>query len=593
MHTINDVHIQFAEYFKAPELKPYLYYLSKKMSEGHVCIDIRNLNTDLLPIGMQEVANKATDSIQHPLVSQGSAAYKPFVIDNHKLYLQRYFAYETKLYKTLLSHIQLSSEILEQRKSTLRELKPHIAQLFGTNGHNTDWQLVAALLALLQNFCIITGGPGTGKTTTVAKILALLLKQNENLKIALAAPTGKASVRMAESIGATDILVEDTIKTKLKQLQPTTLHRLLGWKRNSPYFAHNKNNPLPYDVLLVDECSMIDLAMFSKLMQAVSKNTKVILLGDKDQLSSVEAGSAFSDLCSALPLPNLFSSDMTQFLNAFFPQSSQQVIPASEALTNHLTNHVVTLQYSHRFSSDSGIGKLSHAVITGNQQILNEIIETQNEETIIDTEYDQNLFNEFLKGYETYIKIDTPYEALLAFNKIKVLCATRNGEMGVKQTNIFIQNYIKKIFNNTTDISATFYENMPIMITENNYNLGLFNGDIGIIRKDQHGDLKAWFINEDKAAEEKVKSVLPAYINNYELAFAMTIHKSQGSEFEEVLIRLPRKSESNLLTKELLYTGITRAKQKVIIQAEITTLFNCINTAVERGSGLTERLSGN
>jgi exodeoxyribonuclease V alpha subunit len=590
MQVINDVHQQFAEYFSAGALKPYLYLLSKKLSDGHICVDINEIDKeDLISAGYSNSLSK-NELLKEPLVSDGNEM-KPVVLFNNRLYLQRYFHYETIILNRIKAFIESEQA---QNKQKLPDLKKHtdfIKEIFentvagsGKNDENINWPLAAAITAVLNNFTIITGGPGTGKTTAVAKILSILFTINPALKVALAAPTGKAAARMLESLktAASDI---DILKSKFEALEPSTIHRLLKTIKNSPYFKHNRENTLNYDVVIVDESSMIDAALFAKLLEATAAETKLILLGDKDQLASVEAGSLFGDLCRAQDKLNFFSKARAGIINSFITDPARQI--SSHFMDNSsvhpLFEHVIELKRSHRFSDDKGIGKFSKAIIQNNEPAIKDFFSNTDEQVYTDTTYSEKIFEDFISGYRAYIKEKETAIALKKINRLRVLCAVREGEHGLYATNKKIEKYLQqqKLIRFTGD----FYENRPIMVTRNNYDLQLFNGDIGIIRPDENGVLKAWF----EAANGEIRAVLPGYISHAETVYAMTIHKSQGSEFDEVLVSLPKGEDITILTRELLYTAITRAKQKVIVQGSEPVILKISNAIVERGSGIVDR----
>ncbi|HJT73676.1 MAG TPA: exodeoxyribonuclease V subunit alpha, partial [Chitinophaga sp.] len=443
-----------------------------------------------------------------------------------------------------------------------------------------------AITGVLNNFTIITGGPGTGKTTTVARILAILYLLDPQLKVALAAPTGKAAARMAESLRNATLPVAEEISEKFKTLSPSTIHRLLKSKRDSPYFVHDATNPLNYDVVIVDECSMIDVALFAKLLDAIGPDTRIILLGDKDQLASVEAGSLFGDLCQAQDTLNLFSAERIALINSFITNPGRQ-LPASQVTTDTghpLFQHLVELRRSHRFTGHKGIGKFSKAIIANNQEALQGfLIPGADEQVVINQEYSKELFEQFVTGYSAFIVEKDIRAALQKMNDLRVLCAIRDGDEGLYAINRDIEKILhdKRLIR----VNATFYENRPIILTRNYYEHGLFNGDTGIIRYDEDGTLMAWF--EDSNGD--LKAVLPGYLTEAETVFAMTIHKSQGSEFREVLVILPRAADIPILTRELLYTGVTRAKQKVYVQATAGVLSQTAARFVERASGIGAR----
>ena len=590
MKVFNNVHQQFAEYFSSENLRPYLYLLSKKMSEGHICIDPEEIE-------MSDLDNLYPLPKRFPkyekLVSDGSKT-EPFIIYNHRLYLHRYFRYESIIADSIRQFIKNEEEQIESNEKLLKEHSSFIKELFSVQQKpeadvRINWQLIAALSASLNQFTIITGGPGTGKTTTVAKILAILYSINPALKVALAAPTGKAAARMGESLkNATtnaNIGMSDAVKKGFETIVPSTIHRLLGYQPHSIYFKHDQNNPVNYDVVIIDESSMIDVALFAKLFLALGPETKVILLGDKDQLASVEAGSLFGDLCQAQEKLNLFPPERMEFINSFIEDKSQQLPESHISKTGHpLAGHVIELQVSHRFSDDEGIGKFSKAIIQNKPEIISDFFKNLDEQVQVDSTYSDKIFQNFIAGYKTFIEEKDILEALKKLNNLKVLCVIREGEQGLYAINKKIEQYLIK--QNLINITGDFYYNRPVMITSNNYELSLFNGDIGLVRVDENGELKVWF--EDKG---NLLSFSPSYVSNAETVFAMTIHKSQGSEFDKVMVILPDMEDVPLLTRELLYTAVTRAKKKVIVQGEESAILKAADSYVKRGSGIIQRFN--
>lgn len=596
MQTLNNVHQQFAEFFKSETLKPFAFLVSKKLSEGHICIQIDDAAEELEESPFYDVtavSNNLSRLKEEPLVTVKDGAKQPFVLHNNRLYLQRYFNYETQILNRIKAFIESEKGVTEKRIKELGAHADFIKALFNSAhfsessipAENVDWQLVAAVSGVVNNFTIITGGPGTGKTTTVAKILAILYTINPDLKVALAAPTGKAAVRMAESLKASALNVVEGINEKFQGFAPGTIHRLLKYISDSPYFRHDKDNPVNYDVVIVDESSMIDVALFAKLLDAIGPETKLILLGDKDQLASVEAGSLFGDLCKTQTGLGVLSAKRAELINSFITDNRRQ-IPLDFILKESahlLSEHVIELRRSHRFTSDKGIGKFSKAIIKNDVQALHEYVENNSDEQVlIDTKYDNEIFEQFVEGYVDYIKEPDIKIALQKLNQLRVLCAVREGEQGLYKLNAAIENFLrkKKLINKNLE----YYENRPIIVTRNYYSLGLFNGDVGIIRPDENGVLKAWF--ED--SNNELKSVLPGYVAESETVFAMTIHKSQGSEYDGVLVVLPD-INIPILTRELLYTAVTRAKSKVIVQASEEVILHTAEGVVERASGIMER----
>ncbi|KAA5536842.1 exodeoxyribonuclease V subunit alpha [Taibaiella lutea] len=597
MATLNDVHQQFAEYFKEPALKPYLYLLSQKMSEGHICIDETDLNAGILPESYPDKNLSLEKIAQHPLVTT-KTEYKPFVLNGERFYMQRYFVYETQVLSKIKELAASSAMQYEQRMQQLLGLKQLVQQLFTDNKTaQTDWQLVAVLVALLQDFTIITGGPGTGKTTTVAKILTLMFTMHPSLKVAMVAPTGKAAARMSESLMKTQATASDDIKSNFARLKSSTIHRLLGWQQGTPYFRHNAENHLPYDLIIVDESSMIDVALFAKLLQAIGKGTRVILLGDKDQLASVEAGSLFGDLCNAVNPLNHFSESWRSFINQFITDDDRK-IPKERMggnIEHPLFRHIIELQHSYRFDGNKGIGKIARAVIQNDEKILERFLEERkDEQVLIDQLYKEQVFLKFIEGYKAIITEKSLFDedgiiaALNNLGNLRILCALNEGDQGVYQMNARVEAYLAR--EKGIQPNDIFYEHRPIMITKNNYTLGLYNGDVGILRKDKNNVMKAWFLQSGENGTVSLKSVLPGFIMHMETVYAMTIHKSQGSEFNNVLVVLPKQQSGHILTRELVYTAITRAKEKVVIQADKEVLLAAAKAQVKRGSGIIERL---
>lgn len=594
MHALNDVHQQFAEYFRVPALKPYAYLLSKKLSEGHICLHLDQLQASVeeVPYYLPPAASiQALENI--PLVGKNGDDHHPFVLYQNRLYLQRYFRYETSFVQRVRQFLAEEQAVLPERLALLQQHRAFISQLFAQPEHDTgvpedlaNWPLAAAITGLLHNFTIITGGPGTGKTTTVAKLLSILYTTYPALKVALAAPTGKAAARMAESLRQTTLPLAPGILEKFQSLQPSTLHRLLKPVAGTPYFRHHQQQPLNYDVVIVDECSMIDVALFAKLLDAIAPGTRLIMLGDKDQLASVEAGSLFGDLCLAQPALNLFSAERLSLINSFIDAPRFQ-LPDSSISNDHshpLFQHLVELRRSHRFTGHTGIGLFSKAVIRNDTSALEPFLPPHtDEQVIIDPLYTADLFEQFIAGYAAFIAEKDIRAALKKMNALRVLCAVREGEQGLYALNSRIEKYLDS--QKLIQYTVPFYENRPIILTRNYYEHGLFNGDTGIIRANEQGVLMAWF--EDSAGT--LRSVMPGYLSEAETVFAMTIHKSQGSEFDEVLVVLPTLADTPLLTRELLYTAVTRAKKRVYIQGSAATILAAAQRVVERASGIAAR----
>ncbi len=489
-------------------------------------------------------------------------------------------------------------ETVFKQASSSRDLQ-QLADLI-PESERCDWQKVSAALALSTARCVISGGPGTGKTTTVTKLLALLLKAQPGLLIKMVAPTGKAAARLTESIS--HALVELDIDPDLKAKIPSeasTIHRLLGVKANSNHFRHNHSKKLHLDLLLVDEASMVDLPLMAKLLMALPDNARLILLGDKDQLASVEAGAVLGDICYFIE--SGYSKEKAQQLADLTGFSS--LVKQQHAVSS-MADNLCLLRKSYRFDQYSGIGYLAKAVNSGkasSKQVLQLCHDfddlncfSHNEQNL--TELDKLI----LAGYAPYLQSltvitpenrDDAKKLLKIFNQFKILCATREGEWAVDGLNLRCETVLTKagLINRQTSLQEnghnSWYVGRPIMITQNNYHLGLYNGDIGICLMDDENQLRVYFQMADGAIADFQTSRLPSF----ETVFAMTVHKSQGSEFAHTVLVLP---ENNLpvVTRELIYTGITRAKQRLTLFADLLLMANAVKHKTQRSSRLVERL---
>lgn len=480
--------------------------------------------------------------------------YKPLILDKGYLYLRRYWQYQQQLSDQINARIEINESTDSEAESIQR-----LDRYFTTQNDETDWQRVAAQRALSSKFLIISGGPGTGKTTTITRLLCLLIEQklansqaDDELKILLAAPTGKASIRMLDAINEAQSELQASEEV-LKQMpkKASTIHKLLGFMPEKVNFKHNRNHLLNADVVLVDEASMIDIALMTKLVEAVPPNAKLILIGDKDQLSSVEIGSVFSDMCEGLK-----DSD-----------------------------NLVMLQKNWRFAKDSGIGQLAIASNNGDSKVVLELLNDEEKtdcQILLPSILNERQIPNFLTTpWDNYFKIlnddeSTIQEVFIAFNQYRILCALRRGLNGSSimsnriETALTQQGFIRSAHN---QLPQNWYHGRPVMITQNSYSKGLFNGDTGITLI-RNGEVKVYFQEGDGG---DYKSLAPVRLPAHETTWAMTIHKSQGSEFDEVALILPHEVMP-LLTRQLIYTGITRAKKKVSIIASEDVLKAGIKT---------------
>jgi exodeoxyribonuclease V alpha subunit len=481
----------------------------------------------------------------------------------------------------------------------ITRLKESLKRLFRQNEeHEFNWQMVAAYIAAIKRICIISGGPGTGKTFTVAKILALLLELygKEKLNILLAAPTGKAASRIAESMNdAKKTLNSPWDIIEAIPSEAYTIHRMLKTIPGSPYFQHNHETPLNADVVVVDEASMVDLALMSKLLWAVPFDARIILIGDKDQLSSVETGFVLGDVCDR---ENVHSFSEC-FCNKFEAVTQQKIeLPLKEHKKSPgLYDCMVVLKKNYRFTGDSGIGKLSRTVNRGEIHKVLYLMKNKSDQISwrkISRPDDLSLFltHSIIKGYSDYLNTDDPYRALELFNRFKILCAIKIGSMGVNAVNRLAEQVLIREGLIAPDRSSSnpWYKGRPVLITRNDYRMKLFNGDMGITLTAPGStgkDLYVYFSGESG----ELRRFLPYRLPEHETVYAMTVHKSQGSEFDHVLLILPDR-DYPVLTRELLYTGITRTRKTVSIWATEDVLKRTISRKIERTSGLKDALWG-
>lgn len=559
-----------------PIVQGLIALTSYQVGRGHVCLPLNALASDparLLDLDVEQLADwsHADPALWQARLESSGLLGGPLVLMDGRLYLRRYYDYERTIahgIRSRLSQSKLSANQVERLQRTL-------SRLFDSDG--LDYQRIACALALSSAFSVITGGPGTGKTTTVVKLLAALIELSETPpRICLAAPTGKAAARLGESIlGSVERLPIDPADRQRIPSAVTTLHRLLEYRPLEGRYGFDAQRRLPLDVLVIDESSMVDVGLMAATFEALPKDARIILLGDKDQLSSVEAGAVLGEVCQGAQHGH------------YWPQTAEwiqsltgDVLPGEliDPKGSALSQSVAMLRVSYRFADDSGIGALSESINQGalSPDWLSPIQAGRWPDlTPIPASprlhQDTGLKNLVLTEYQMYLNqvhqacTDSQrLEAVESFQRFQILCSTRKGEWGADQVNRQIEEWLTQA--GLIQPHGQFYSGQPIMVTQNDKSLGLFNGDIGLLFSvlDPINDsdvLRVGFVQGGQ-----LRWVSPARLRGFQTVYAMTVHKSQGSEFDHAMLILPRGSNSHL-TRELLYTAITRARQRFSFQA--------------------------
>ncbi|MGS0680055.1 exodeoxyribonuclease V subunit alpha [Shewanella sp. 125m-7] len=611
--------------------------VSQHLSSQHTCLPLKQIDLDN---PFKEQSSQCQISLELSQLEQALLAFeaigtpedpilKPLIMDKGNLYLQRYYHYEKEVADSL-KQLSLSpspnelNDSLDINSLDINQARELLAKLFPVTEQQYDWQKIATATAMTQKLAVITGGPGTGKTTTVTKLLYLLCAGQE-LTIRLVAPTGKAAARLSESIKASkQRLANDLSQAGVIDLdkniakipeEAATLHRLLGVIPNSHQFRHHKDNLLRLDLLVIDEASMVDLPMMHKVLSALPEHARLILLGDQDQLASVEAGAVLADICQGLKQVSKVNKQ-----NRWQMRYSQEQADRLSLLTNTPLSEFISpnpkigdslcmLMHSHRFQGDAGIGQLALAVNQSNTARVAEVWQTGYQELLwiehglVNSNHTgaqsnsglESLLAQAVEQYGAYIGAmhQTPNDAqaiIDCFNQYRILCAMRAGEYGVDGINQGVTAALAA--KGLIRPEQEFYAARPIIIQSNDYNLGLFNGDIGLILPDTNSEshrLMAHFVQADGS----LLKVLPARLPSHETCYAMTVHKSQGSEFSHVSLVLPIRpsnAQQQLLSKELIYTAITRAKHHFTCLGSQRVFEHATTCLTQRASGLAQRL---
>ncbi|MCA8233747.1 AAA family ATPase [Burkholderia cenocepacia] len=696
---------------------------SRATASGHVCVALGALAQRYeAPLDEVRAALAASGVVAFGTLARGDE--RPLIVDRlDHLYLSRYFDYERRLADALVAQAGVAAPDEGLSPDRLRD---SLARYFGPATGEVDWQRVAAIVALTGRVTIVSGGPGTGKTTTVVGVLACLLDAHPGLRIALAAPTGKAAQRMQEALHARAGDLPPELAARLPDTS-YTLHRLLGGG-GAAGFRHHRDNPLPYDLIVVDEASMIDVALAAHLLDALAPGARLVLLGDKDQLAAVEAGAVFAELSArpaftaaartriaqalgideatfvaALPVPDEAAPAAHPVASARAPASPSASAPVSRKSASRpkvdarqaslfddepqddevspadididiapppptesaptdagapegdapawiepddlawldavelppfdagdaalasmtapvslladeapaaaastgtpapapLADCVVWLERNYRFGLDSPIGRLSVAIRRGDVQAALEALPADDSaaasfhddagDTLASSTVERlaRRFGAYLDALRDALAAPVPDPLPLfdALNRFRILCATRSGSRGAEHVNALVAAHVRHAARVPLAVGAHWFTGRPIMVTRNDYALGLFNGDIGIALPDAHGVLRVWFRRADGTA----RAVSPAALPPHETAFALTVHKSQGSEFDEAALVLPA-SFGRVLTRELVYTAVTRARTRVQVIGPRRVLAQAVATRTQRDSGLAARV---
>lgn len=683
--VFSDLDIRFAEFIcrfatSDGDTEPLFLaaaLVSRAVSTGHICLDLQQVGETSFPEWTQtehDAAAAADNTLpvytlpaadlwqaqlyaHRVVVSSSTADRTPLVVCGNRIYLHRYRRYEQES-ATRLRELAATAPINSPDANWLRQA---LARVFPQQPlcPPPNWQKITAVSALRSCLTVISGGPGTGKTATVARLLSLFVEHHQRrqeggessvpLRVLLAAPTGKAAARLNESIDQAVNAAPETadrlpnplytdMSTEVRagiRVRASTIHRMLGTIPNSIRFRRDSTNPLDADIVIIDEASMIPLPLMYRVLQALPDGVPLILLGDMHQLTSVEPGYVLGDICQAAAA----SARTAEFIDAC-RDIADEPIPASPSglAPAPLADACVQLTYSWRFPPDSPVGEISAAVnaaadaadadavlarltalteapADGRQaQVAYRKIEVPSLRTGRDLP-DNALRALLLDRFAPFLAASTPAEALAAFDKFRILCAMRGGAFGVHELNRLAEAILSgehehdrakvqaeaggRLLSRTRPM---FYAYRPVIVTRNHYGLGLFNGDIGVIMRTTSAAaadaddsaapaavLRAYFPGTDNNAELRVFQ--PELLPPHETAFAMTVHKSQGSQFEEALLLLPDRPNP-IVTKELLYTGITRVSRAIHIWSSEAALRQAILTLTQRDTGLRDDLLG-
>jgi exodeoxyribonuclease V alpha subunit len=577
---------------------------------GHVCVDLAAIRdtassdtdrpTDLDALTWPEPAGWLGRLAVSALVGDD----RPLHLDGTNLYLDRLWLDERAVAADLRERAATPAAGVDGATLSLG-----LAELFD-GSEDPDLQRLAAASAVLRRLAVVAGGPGTGKTRTVARVLALLDAQAVHAGarsplVALAAPTGKAAARLEAAVraGAEDMPVDATVQTWLGALSGVTLHRLLGFNPgNRTRFRHNRLNRLPFDVVVVDETSMVSLSLMARLLEAVRPDARLILVGDPEQLASVEAGAVLGDIVGpASSGPRMGEAARLQLAavtSQRVPESRRDGAAAEGASGDGIGDGIVVLHKVHRYGR--AIAALAEAIQRGDADAALEVLEAggSNVEWIATDESDAAEASrpdalttvraaavESGRNVIEAARAGDAAGAIDALGRFRLLCAHRHGPQGVTTWMRHVEDWLR------AEVEGFFtggewYVGRPLIVTENDYGLKLYNGDTGVVVKAGDGRLVAAFERGGSVAE-----VSPTRLAAVDTVYAMTVHKSQGSQFHTVAFLVPT-ADSRLLTRELLYTAVTRAQERLILVGPAASIRAAIERPISRASGLRRALWG-
>lgn len=542
-------------------------YLVQQTLDGHSAVPLREASA---------VVELAPDRLRGLLTDSGVCgapeAFTPLILDDdERLYLHRYWRYERNVADALLLRADAGGDL-----ECDAEVGRLLAELFPLPEEND--QKAAAAVAALRTLAVISGGPGTGKTTTVVRLLALLHRLQPTWRMALAAPTGKAAARVSQAItGAREALPWPGVAAQLPS-EAATLHRLLGY-RPGGVCRYHRGNPLPYDVVVVDEASMIGVALMARLLDAMAPTCKLVLLGDRDQLDSVEPGSVLGDICAD---SDGFTATFAKRLDAM------NVCVETTPPRSRLQDCVVTLRHSYRFDADSEIGLFARAVRDGDAAaalaLLRDATNIDLQPLTDPVQRRQWLQQRVVTGLQPYFAAveDGVADRTSLFDAFRLLCVFRRGSTGVAGLNRLAERALTEAGLIVSGVD--WYPGKPVMINRNDYTAALFNGDIGY----------TVIADERPAVEFESRTgwrrLATPRLPEHETVYAMTVHKTQGSEFDDVVLVLPDQP-SPILGREIVYTAVTRARRRVEIVGHPELLAEAISRSTQRSSGLRAALA--